>query len=87
MNYLLWSTLYLCFLILYSQGGSEFRKTCIVCVPVWEWGRKSGEQRIWGSKHRKALLGVAASLLFSVGPSNPVSFKSILLQLDVSWGQ
>ena len=42
--------------------------------------QQGGEQRIQGSKHRKALSGIDASLLFSVGPLNLVSFKSILLQ-------
>ena len=80
MNYLVWSPLYLCLPILYSQGEAECKKTCVVCVPVWRWGRQGGEQRIQGSKHRKALSGIDAPLLFSVGPLNLVSFKSILLQ-------
>jgi hypothetical protein len=41
--------------------------------------QQGGEQRIQRSKHRKTLSGVDASLLFSVGPSNPVSFKSTLM--------
>jgi hypothetical protein len=45
----------------------------------WGSGRKSGEGRIWGSKHRKALSGVDTSLPFSVGSSNPVSFDATLL--------
>jgi hypothetical protein len=42
-------------------------------------GRQSGEERIQGTEHRKVLGGIDASLLFSVGPSNPVSFKSTLM--------
>lgn len=34
------------------------------------------------SKHRNALSGKDASLWFSVGLSNPVSFESILLMKD-----
>jgi hypothetical protein len=72
--------LYLCLPILYSRGEAECKKTHVVYVPVWRWGRQGGEQRIQGSKHRKALSGIDASLPFSVGPSNPVSFKSTMLQ-------
>jgi hypothetical protein len=43
-------------------------------------GWQGGERRIQGSKHRKALLVIDASLLFSVDPSNPARFESILLQ-------
>jgi hypothetical protein len=53
-------------------------------------GEQSGERRIQGSEHRKAFLGVDASLPFSVGPSNPVSFDSLLMQPHSrvgSWGQ
>ena len=51
-----------------------------MCVSVWGLGRQGGKRRIQGSEHRKALSGVDASLQFSVGPSNPVSFDSTLLQ-------
>ena len=80
MNYLVWSPLYLCLLILYSQRGAECRKTLIVCVPVWGLGRQGGERQIREGKHRKALSGIDASLPFSVRRLDPVSFKSILLQ-------
>ena len=81
MSYLFRSPLYLWALTIYSQGEAEYEKIPGVCVPVLLWGRQGGEQRIQGSKHRKALSGIDASLLFSVGPLNLVSFKSILLQL------
>ena len=55
MYYLVQSPLYLCFRILYSQGGAECRKTCVVYVPVWGWMRQGRELRIWGSEHRKTL--------------------------------
>jgi hypothetical protein len=84
MNYLVCSPLYLCLPILYSQGEDECKKTHIVCVPVWRLERQGGEWRICRSNHRNALSDVDASLPFSVGPSNPVSFKSILLQLRSS---
>ena len=80
MNYLVQSPLYLCLPIIYSQEKAECEKIRVVYVPVWRWGRQGRERRIQGSKHRKALSGIDASLLFSVGPLNLVSFKSILLQ-------
>jgi hypothetical protein len=51
-------------------------KRCSLSVSLFG----GGEQRIQGSKYRKTLSGIDASLPFSVGPSNPVSFESILLQ-------
>jgi hypothetical protein len=43
MNYLVQSTLYLCLPILYAQGEAECKKTHVVYVPVWRWGRQGEE--------------------------------------------
>ena len=68
MNYLVWSPLYLCLPILYSQGEAECKKTCVVCVPVWRGGGKQGGKgRIQASKHRKVLLSIDNSLGFRLG--------------------
>ena len=67
MNYLVWSPLYLCLPILYSQGEAECKKTCVVCVPVWRWGRQGGKGRIQASKHKNVLLSIDTSLGFRLG--------------------
>lgn len=67
MNYLVWSPLYLCLPILYSQGEAECKKTCVVCVPLWRWERQGGKGRIQASKHRKVLLSIDTSLGFRLG--------------------
>ena len=81
MNYLVWSPLYLCLPILYSQGEAECKKTCVVCVPVWRWGRQGGKGRIQASKHRKVLLSIDNSLGFRLGFKSRKNICWLLLEL------
>ena len=83
MNFLVWSPLYLCLPILYSQGEAECKKTCVVCVPVWRWGRQGGKGRIQASKHKNVLLSIDTSLGFRLGFKSRKKYLLVALRTFV----
>jgi hypothetical protein len=82
MSYLVCNTLYLYFLILIQRDELNVKRA-ILSMSLFGMGKAVCGMKVREREHRKALIHPVegdTSLPFSVGPSNPATFKFMLLQ-------